>query len=261
MTPFSHEQHAVMLAGGIAGVLVLASAVGALLKIRVARGRPHAVIDNLNTRVNAWWVMAAVFGLSLLAGRAAVITLFALASLAALREFTTNGLARRIDPAAAAWGVFICVVCMSHAPALLFLEIPGYEGRNAYLLLFLVLIVQSCDVLQYIWGKLAGRRRIAPRISPSKTVEGAVGGVLSATALGVLLAPITPFSYAEAGAISFALALLGLAGGLTMSAIKRRRGIKDWGTLIRGHGGVLDRFDSLWLSAPAFYYLVRWGWA
>jgi len=145
-------------------------------------------------------------------------------------------------------------------PALLTLEIPGYEGRNAFLVIFLVLVVQSCDVLQYLWGKLAGRRQIAPRLSPSKTVEGMVGGVLSATALGAILAPITPFSLAEAAILSLAITLLGFAGGLVMSAWKRRRGIKDWGTMIRGHGGMLDRLDSICLSAPVFLHIVRIGW-
>ena len=120
--------------------------------------------------------------------------------------------------------------------------------------------MQSSDVLQYLWGKFAGRRQIAPRLSPSKTVEGLVGGVVCATALGVALSPITPFSLAEAAIISLAITLLGFAGGLVMSACKRRRGIKDWGTMIRGHGGMLDRLDSVCLSAPVFLHVVRIGW-
>ena len=158
------------------------------------------------------------------------------------------------------WGLVLCVWGISHVPALLALELPGYEGRNAFLLVFFILVVQSSDVLQYLWGKLAGRRQIAPRLSPSKTVEGMIGGVLSATALGAILAPITPFSLAEAAIISLAITLLGVVGGLLMSAWKRRRGIKDWGTIIRGHGGVLDRLDSVCLSAPVFLHIVRLGW-
>ena len=99
MTALTPEQHAVMLAAGIAGVLVLASLVGLALKINVAKGRPHGVIDNLNTRVNAWWAMAALLGLALAAGHAGVFALFAFASFAALREFTTAGLEGRRDPA------------------------------------------------------------------------------------------------------------------------------------------------------------------
>jgi len=129
-----------------------------------------------------------------------------------------------------------------------------------FLLVFLILVVQTSDVLQYIWGKLVGRRRIAPALSPSKTVEGMAGGILSATALGAGLWWITPFTVAQAALIALALALLGFLGGLVMSAIKRRRGIKDWGTLIAGHGGMLDRLDSVCFSAPVFFYVVRGWW-
>jgi phosphatidate cytidylyltransferase len=156
------------------------------------------------------------------------------------------------------WGLMICTYCLSYAPALLILEVPGYEGQNTKLLLWLVVATQMSDVLQYIWGKLAGRRRIAPKISPNKTWEGFVGGVLTATLLGALLWPITPFRFAEAAAIALAVTLMGFAGGLVMSAIKRDRGVKDYGSLIEGHGGILDRIDSLCFSAPIFFHIVRY---
>ena len=159
------------------------------------------------------------------------------------------------------WGLMITVFCISHVPALLTLSIPNYEGRNAFLLVFLVLVVQSSDVLQYVWGKLAGRRKIAPELSPSKTVEGAIGGVASAVALGVALSWITPFSLVEAAFVSLAITIMGFLGGLVMSALKRDRGVKDWGTFIEGHGGMLDRFDSVCFSAPIFFHLVRYWWA
>jgi phosphatidate cytidylyltransferase len=143
------------------------------------------------------------------------------------------------------WGLMVCVYCVSHAPALLTLHIPGPGGQTARLLLFLVLVVQISDVLQYVWGKLLGKRRIAPRISPNKTWEGFLGGVGSATVIGTCLWWATPFSPGQAAGMSLAITLMGFAGGLTMSAIKRDRGVKDYGTLIRGHGGVLDRIDSI----------------
>jgi len=158
------------------------------------------------------------------------------------------------------WGLMIGVFCISHVPALLILDIPGYQDRNAFLLVFLVLVVQSSDVLQYVWGKLLGRRRIAPELSPSKTVEGFVGGVASATALGTALWWITPFSMGTAALISLVIALMGFLGGLVMSAIKRDRGVKDWGEIIEGHGGMLDRFDSICFSAPIFFHIVRYWW-
>ena len=155
------------------------------------------------------------------------------------------------------WGLMICVYFVSHVPALLTLNIPGYVGQNGKLMVFLVLVVQLSDVLQYIWGKTMGRRRIAPGISPNKTWEGLVGGSLSATAIGAALWWVTPFSPGVAALMAFVLTLMGFAGGLIMSAIKRDRGVKDFGTLIEGHGGVLDRIDSLCFAAPVFFHLTR----
>jgi phosphatidate cytidylyltransferase len=156
------------------------------------------------------------------------------------------------------WGLMVCVYCVSHAPALLMLPVPGYAGQNAKLLLFLILVVQMSDVLQYVWGKLCGRRRIAPTVSPNKTVEGFAGGVASATALGTALWWVTPFSPLAAAGMSLAITLMGFAGGLTMSAIKRDRGVKDFGTAIAGHGGILDRIDSLCFAGPVFFHLTRY---
>ena len=158
------------------------------------------------------------------------------------------------------WGLMICVYCLSHVPALLTLEIPGYEGRNLLLVVFLLLTVQSSDVFQYIWGKLLGRHALSKQISPSKTVEGLVGGVLSATVMGAALWWITPFSPVEAAFVALVINTLGFFGGFVLSAIKRDRGVKDWGHLIEGHGGMLDRVDSLAFSAPVFFHLLRYGW-
>ncbi len=159
------------------------------------------------------------------------------------------------------WGLMSCVYGLSHVPALLTLHIPGYQGRGALLVVFLMLVVQASDVLQYIWGKLLGRHKIAPRVSPSKTVEGFVGGVLSATLLGAALWQITPFSPVGAGAMALLITLVGFLGGLVMSAIKRDRGIKDWGQLLEGHGGMLDRLDSVCFSAPIFFHVTRYYFA
>lgn len=156
------------------------------------------------------------------------------------------------------WALMICVYCVSHAPALLTLEIPGFEGQNGKLLFFFVLVVQASDVLQYIWGKTCGRHKIAPTVSPNKTWEGFIGGVLSATLLGTLLWWATPFTPWQAAGLSLAITLMGFVGGLVMSAIKRDRGVKDYGTLIQGHGGVMDRIDSLCFSAPVFFHLTRY---
>ncbi|CAM5770131.1 phosphatidate cytidylyltransferase [Labrys miyagiensis] len=158
------------------------------------------------------------------------------------------------------WGVMIAIFCISHVPALLTLDIPGFESRKLLLIAFLVIVVQMSDVLQYVWGKLFGRHKVAPRLSPSKTWEGLVGGVASATLLGACLWWITPFTVMQAGVVAFVLTLMGFFGGLVMSAIKRDRGVKDWGHLIEGHGGMLDRLDSVIFAAPIFFHLVRYWW-
>ncbi|NEI70137.1 phosphatidate cytidylyltransferase [Rhizobium lusitanum] len=159
------------------------------------------------------------------------------------------------------WALMICVFCASHVPALLTLHIPGYEGRNVLLIAFLVIVVQLSDVLQYVWGKLFGKTKIAPRLSPSKTVEGFVGGVVSASLIGAALWWVTPFTPLQAGLLAFVITIMGFFGGLVMSAIKRDRGVKDWGHLIEGHGGLIDRLDSVVFSAPIFFHLVRFWWS
>jgi phosphatidate cytidylyltransferase len=286
-------EQSLLLFGGVLAVLVVASIIGFALAHRYASSAPNPTIDNLNSRIKAWWLMVIAIGLAFALGKAGIIILFAFASLAALREFITLTPTRRGDHAALAisffvvlplqyyliwiewyglysifipvyvflllpiivamrgdtrdfmgrvaeiqWGLMICVFCLSHVPALITLPIPGFAGRNLLLIAFLVLVVQSSDVLQYVWGKLLGRRQIAPQLSPSKTVEGTVGGILSATALGAALWWITPFAPWQAGLMALAINLMGFCGGLVMSAIKRDRGVKDWGWLIEGHGGV-----------------------
>lgn len=155
------------------------------------------------------------------------------------------------------FGIMVSVYCPSHAPALLILQIPGFLGHDTRLLLYLVIVDQMSDVLQYVWGKLIGKHKIAWRVSPNKTWEGFVGGVFSATALGTALWWATPFTPLQSAGMSFTICVLGFAGGLVMSAIKRDIGIKDFGVVIEGHGGVLDRIDSLCFAAPIFFHLVR----
>ncbi len=158
------------------------------------------------------------------------------------------------------WAVMVTVYCVSYAPALLLLRIRGYEGRDALLLFFLVFVVQASDVLQYVFGKLLGKTKIAPTLSPSKTVEGFVGGTLAATALGASLWWITPFAPWQAAVIAAVLVIMGFFGGLVLSAVKRSLGAKDWGAMIEGHGGMLDRLDSIVFSAPIFFHIVRFFW-
>ena len=307
------QQQTLLLFGGIAGVLVLASLVGYVLQ---RRSGPTPVIENLNARIKAWWVMVALIALAFVAGKPGVIILFGIASFAALREFVTLTRTRRGDhwallagffvvlplqyyliwiewyglysifipvygflllPIIAAfrgdttrflervaevqWGLMIAVFCVSHVPALLTLDITGFQGRNLLLIAFLVLVVQGSDVLQYVWGKLFGRRKVAPALSPSKTWEGLIGGVISASLIGAALWWITPLTPVQAGGMALVICLMGFFGGLVMSAIKRDRGVKDWGRMIEGHGGMLDRLDSVIFAAPVFFHLTRFWFA
>ena len=154
----------------------------------------------------------------------------------------------------------ICVYCLSHAPALLYLNIQGYE-HTPRLLFFFVLIVQVGDALQYLWDRLIGRRVMVPSINSNKTWEGFLGGIASTSLLGAALWWATPFEPWEAAGMSLLIAIMGFAGGMTMSAIKRDRGVKDYGTLVEGHGGVLDRIDSICFAAPVFFHVTRFFFA
>ncbi len=156
------------------------------------------------------------------------------------------------------WGVMIAVYCISYAPALMLLDIPGYRGADTLLVFYLLFIVQLSDVMQYVFGKLFGKTKLAPQVSPSKTVEGLVGGGLSATAVGGALWWITPFTWQQSLLMSLLIVTMGFLGGLTLSAVKRSLGAKDWGVMIEGHGGMLDRLDSVSFAAPVLFHVTRY---
>lgn len=303
-----------VLFGIFAAILVFASCIGYILKRKTA-AKPSPVIDNLNARINAWWVMLIVIGAAILLGNMAFIILFALVSLFALREFISLLPTRRGDyfpllvafyfvipyqyyliyidwyglysifiplyvfllipiaslkqedtthflerSAKIQWGLMISVFCISHVPALLNLKLKHFDGEAIWLAIWLIMVVQASDVLQYVCGKLWGQHKVAPILSPSKTLEGLFGGILLATALGTAMAWLTPFTYFEAICIGLVVCIFGFLGGLVMSAIKRDRGVKDWGQLIQGHGGMLDRIDSICFSAPVFFHILRYWW-
>lgn len=156
------------------------------------------------------------------------------------------------------WGLMIAVFSLSHAAFLLALPnaanpVAGGDG----LLLYLLLLTEINDVGQYCSGKLFGKHKVVPKVSPNKTVEGLIGGVIITTLVGILAAPyLTPLAWYEAGVVGFILALAGFAGDVTISAVKRDLKLKDSGSLLPGHGGVLDRVDSLTFTAPLFFHIV-----
>ncbi len=195
-------------------------------------------------------------------------------------------------------GLLICVYCLSYAPALLTLPLakspaaaqrtaaanrpsdPAPEaeppapartesrlaqpeesdsGSNARLLFFFIIMVQLSDALQFAWAQIPSRHVIVPTIHPSKTWEGLLGGAGSVALVGaVLWWAIPPFPYWFAAGMAMVIAFMGFAGAITMSAIKRDRGVKDYGTLVEGHGGILDRIDSICFAAPVFFHFTRY---
>lgn len=154
------------------------------------------------------------------------------------------------------WALMVCVYAVSHIPMLLALPLRGYEGQNAKLLFFFVLTAQMSDVLQYVWGKCRGRRPVAPRVSPHKTWEGTLGGIGTTVLMSAGLWWLTPFTPWQAALMALLICVAGFFGGLVLSAIKRDLGAKDWGGSIPGHGGFMDRIDSLCFAAPLFFHVV-----
>jgi phosphatidate cytidylyltransferase len=157
------------------------------------------------------------------------------------------------------WGLMFFVYGLSHLGYLL--TVPALSGSavsGRMLVLFLVFVVEISDVMQYVWGKIFGRHKIIPAVSPNKTWEGFLGGIASATLLSLLIRFLTPFSTVETLVVSLMLTVAGFCGGAVMSAIKRDFGVKDFGSIIPGHGGMLDRVDSLCYAAPIFFHYVRY---
>ena len=159
------------------------------------------------------------------------------------------------------WGIMVCIYGMSHVPALMLLDFPHYDKKNAFLLLFLVLVVQTCMVTQHLVARHRPRPPDAPQISQSFTWHSWSWGMTAGSLLGALLAGITPFVPGQAFALSFIACAAGSLGHLVMKALKRDRGIPIWhgqGKAVTGAGGMLDRIDSLCFAAPVFFHSVRW---
>ncbi len=156
------------------------------------------------------------------------------------------------------WGLMLSVFNLSHMAYLLVLPAANNPaGGPAGLVLFLMFLTQFNDVMQYVWGKTLGRHKIIPKVSPKKTWEGFLGGIATTTLLAWLLAPLlTPLSGWEAPAAGLLIGLAGFVGDVNISALKRDLGVKDSGNLIPGHGGVLDRVDSLTFTAPLFFHFL-----
>jgi phosphatidate cytidylyltransferase len=156
------------------------------------------------------------------------------------------------------WGLMTTVFSLSHAAYLLALpNAVNPVAGSAGILLFLVFLTQFNDIMQYVWGKLLGSIKVIPKVSPNKTLGGLLGGIVTTTMLSWLLAPyLTPLVGWEPLAAGVLIGLAGFVGDVSISAVKRDLGIKDTGNLIPGHGGILDRVDSLTYTAPLFFHFV-----
>jgi phosphatidate cytidylyltransferase len=158
------------------------------------------------------------------------------------------------------WGMMTMVFALSHVAYLLVLPAQsGGPGDGASLVVYLVLLTELNDVAQYVWGKSLGKRKIVPKVSPGKTFEGLLGGIVTTTVTAVLLAPLlTPLDRWDAFAAGLLIGMGGFLGDITISSVKRDIGVKDSGTMIAGHGGVLDRVNSLMATAPLFFHFIRY---
>lgn len=294
--------------GGIFVLLTLASLMLTLLRARLT----EATRLELVSRIQSWWLMAAIFTLAIVLDRTISLIFFAFVSFMALKEYFSLIPLRRVDrrllfwayliipfqyafigmewygmfiiliPVYAFlflpmrmvltgetqhflraagtlhWGLMATVFSISHVAFLLVLP-PEYNpgAGGAGLVLFLVVLTQLNDVAQYCWGKMLGRHKALPSVSPGKTVEGLLGGVATTIVLAWLLAPwLTPLTTGQSLVAGLMIGMAGFIGDVTISALKRDLGVKDSGSLLPGHGGILDRIDSLIYTAPLFFHFI-----
>ncbi|HDV7602633.1 TPA: phosphatidate cytidylyltransferase, partial [Escherichia coli] len=155
-------------------------------------------------------------------------------------------------------GWIMTVFTLSHAAWLLMLPTINIQG-GALLVLFLLALTESNDIAQYLWGKFCGRRKVVPKVSPGKTLEGLVGGVITTMIASLIIGPLlTPLNTLQVLLAGLLIGISGFCGDVVMSATKRDVGVKDSGKLLPGHGGLLDRIDSLIFTAPVFFYFIRY---
>jgi phosphatidate cytidylyltransferase len=183
------------------------------------------------------------------------IVMFLFLPLRMVLKGNTNGIIKSMS--SLQWILMLTVFGLSHMAYLLSLpDIEGFSSGGRGLLLFLVFLTEINDVMQFTWGKLFGKHKIVPKVSPNKTWEGFVGGIISTTIIGYFLGFLTPMTDLQVIFVSFMIAISGFFGDIVMSSVKRDIGVKDMGTSIPGHGGILDRIDSLAYTAPVFFHLV-----
>lgn len=157
------------------------------------------------------------------------------------------------------WTLMLTVFSFSHLAYILsFPPKEGFDAGNGALILFIVLITEINDVYQFTCGKLFGKNKIIPTVSPNKTVEGFIGGMILTTLTAYFLRFLLPINAEKVIVLTILLCIVGFGGDITLSAVKREHKIKDMGASIPGHGGIMDRLDSLAFTSLAFFYLIRY---
>ncbi len=308
--------------GGILLLLAISSTVIFVL----CKTQPERDHTELALRMRTWWVIAGLFGFSLVLPRWGLLVFLGFVSFLALKEYLSLIPTRRADRRVlfwaylsipiqyywvhlnwygmfiifipvymflliptrlvftgqtegfcdgqvfVHWGLMTTVFSLSHAAYLLSLQ-PVQKPRiepawptiaseavpGPGLLIFLVVLTQFNDVAQFVWGKSFGRKKIAPHVSPGKTIAGFAGGVVTTVALSALIGPwLTLMDVARGAIAGLIIAVSGFLGDLSISAIKRDLGVKDSGSTLPGHGGILDRVDSLTYTAPLFFHYIHY---
>lgn len=302
-----------LVVGATLALLLVATGATAVL----VRVRPALQLDEVQTRIRSWWVIAGLFTLALTLERGWGVFFFAGVSYLALKEYLSLIPTRQADRRVLLWAY--CSIPLQYLwihmgwyeaflvfiPVLLFLAIPmrmaligqtdGFlraagtiqwgamttvfgishaayllalpdsmneNGGGPGLVLFLVALTQLNDVAQFLWGKAVGRARVMPAVSPNKTWGGLLGGVGTTVVLALAgYRFLTPFSLYEATIAGVLIGVFGFIGDVVVSAIKRDLNVKDSGNLIPGHGGILDRLDSLTFTAPLFFHFTWYLYA
>ncbi len=199
---------------------------------------------------NRWYIMFLIF-----------VPVYAFLSIPFFLLISRNPRGFILSSARIHWGLMAFVYGIGHMAYLVnlhHLHDPDAPYSGITLLIYLIFVAEISDVFQYIFGKLFGKHRVWPSISPGKTWEGLIGGGLTATLFGYQFRSLTPFSPPESIFVSLLIVILGFIGGGVMSAMKRDLGKKDFGYILPGHGGIIDRVDSLCWAAPIYFHYIAY---
>lgn len=208
----------------------------------------------LSIPIQYWWIYDDWFGMFIVF---IPVFMFLLIGLRLVLVGQTEGFLR--SAGTIHWGLMMTVFSLSHVACLYLIPLDDPKISWKTLVFYLMFLTQINDVAQYVWGKSFGKYKVIPHISPNKTVAGLVGGVVSTVVLAAVLGPyFTPLDLKKSMFAGLIIGLGGFFGDVTVSALKRDLNIKDSGAFLPGHGGILDRLDSLTFTAPLFLHFLRY---